>query len=156
MSKKEQVIQELNRVISLIHTDIQAISPAEKKQMVEETVEHFNHYVSPGWLAYRKSVSSDSEAGAVLEWQDEGAYCYGLNGEQFIDCLGGFGIYTCGHRNPEILDVVKAQLDHQALHSQELLDPCGATWPRPWRTSPPGSCSTASSPTAAPRRRRWP
>lgn len=64
MSKKEQVIQELNRVISLIHTDIQAISPAEKKQMVEETVEHFNHYVSPGWLAYRKSVSSDSEAGA--------------------------------------------------------------------------------------------
>ena len=123
MSKKEQVIQELNRVISLIHTDIQAISPAEKRQMVEETVEHFNHYVSPGWLAYRKSVSSDSEAGAVLEWQDEGAYCYGLNGEQFIDCLGGFGIYTCGHRNPEILDVVKAQLDHQALHSQELLDP---------------------------------
>lgn len=70
MSKKEQVIQELNRVISLIHTDIQAISPAEKRQMVEETVEHFNHYVSPGWLAYRKSVSSDSEAGAVLEWQD--------------------------------------------------------------------------------------
>lgn len=65
MSKKEQVIQELNRVISLIHTDIQAISPAEKKQMVEETVEHFNHYVSPGWLAYRKSVSSDSEAGRV-------------------------------------------------------------------------------------------
>ena len=123
MSKKEQVIQELNRVISLIHTDIQAISPAEKRQMVEETVEHFNHYVSPGWLAYRKSVSSDSEAGAVLEWQDEGAYCYGLHGEQFIDCLGGVGIYTCGHRNPEILDVGKAQLDHQALHSQELLDP---------------------------------
>mgnify|MGYP000628762500 CR=1 FL=1 len=66
MSKKEQVIQELNRVISLIHTDIQAISPAEKKQMVEETVEHFNHYVSPGWLAYRKSVSSDSEAATAM------------------------------------------------------------------------------------------
>ena len=46
-----------------------------------------------------------------------------MNGEKFIDCLGGFGIYTCGHRNKEILDVVKAQLDHQALHSQELLDP---------------------------------
>lgn len=125
MSKKEQVIQELNRVISLIHTDIQAISPAEKKQMVEETVEHFNHYVSPGWLAYRKSVSSDSEAGAVLEWQDEGAYCYGLNGEQFIDCLGGFGIYTCGHRNPEILDVVKAQLDHQPSTPRNCWTPAG-------------------------------
>jgi putrescine aminotransferase len=52
-----------------------------------------------------------------------GTYCTGLYGEEFIDCLGGFGIYTCGHRNEEIVDVVKAQLDHQALHSQELLDP---------------------------------
>ena len=94
---------------------------------------------APGWLKYRKSVSSDSDSGAVLEWQDEGAYCYGLNGEKFIDCLGGFGIYTCGHRNPEILDVVKAQLDHQALHSQELLDPSGATWPRLWLTLPPAT-----------------
>ena len=51
------------------------------------------------------------------------AFVTDLYGEEFIDCLGGFGIYTCGHRNPEILDTVKAQLDHQALHSQELLDP---------------------------------
>lgn len=123
MDNKQQILERLDRVISLINTDMHDIPAEEKKQMVAETVEHFNHYVSPGWLAYRKSVSSDSEAGAVLEWQDEGAYCYGLNGEKFIDCLGGFGIYTCGHRNPEILEVVKAQLDHQALHSQELLDP---------------------------------
>ena len=123
MATNQQVIQDIKRVIGLIRTDIHDLSQAEKNQMVQDTIEHFNHYVSPGWLKYRKSVSSDSDSGAVLEWQDEGAYCYGLNGEKFIDCLGGFGIYTCGHRNPEILDVVKAQLDHQALHSQELLDP---------------------------------
>ena len=123
MATNQQVIQDLRRVIGLIRTDIHDLSQEEKNQMVQDTIEHFNHYVSPGWLKYRKSVSSDSDSGAVLEWQDEGSYCYGLNGEQFIDCLGGFGIYTCGHRNPEILDVVKAQLDHQALHSQELLDP---------------------------------
>ncbi|MFQ9984453.1 MAG: hypothetical protein ACLRVS_00935 [Lachnospiraceae bacterium] len=123
MTDKTKTIQELDRVIRLIKTDSDQISAEEKKQMVEETLEHFDHYVSPGWLKYRKSVSSDSEEGAVLEWEDGGAYCYGLNGEKFIDCLGGFGIYTCGHRNPEILDTVKAQLDHQALHSQELLDP---------------------------------
>ena len=123
MATNQQVIQDLRRGIGLIRTDIHDLTQAEKDQMVQDTIEHFNHYVSPGWLKYRKSVSSDSDSGAVLEWQDEGSYCYGLNGEQFIDCLGGFGIYTCGHRNPEILDVVKAQLDHQALHSQELLDP---------------------------------
>ena len=123
MADSKQVIKDLDRVIRLIETDTKDIPAEEKKAMVAETLDHFDNYVSPGWLKYRKSVSSDSEGGAVLEWQDEGAYCYGLNGEKFIDCLGGFGIYTCGHRNKEILDVVKAQLDHQALHSQELLDP---------------------------------
>ncbi len=91
----------------MIETDSKDISPEDKKMMVEDTLNQFDNYVSPGWLKYRKSVSSDSEQGAVLEWEDEGAYCYGLNGEKFIDCLGGFGIYTCGHRNKEILDVVK-------------------------------------------------
>ncbi|MDO4491737.1 MAG: putrescine aminotransferase [Lachnospiraceae bacterium] len=123
MADKTQVIADLDRVIGLIKTDKKDIPAEEKKKMAAETIDYFDNYVSPGWLKYRKSVSSDSENGAVLEWDDEGAYCYGLNGEKFIDCLGGFGIYTCGHRNPEIMDVVKAQLDHQALHSQELLDP---------------------------------
>ena len=123
MADSKQLIKDLDRVIRLIETDTKDIPAEEKKAMVKETLDHFDNYVSPGWLKSRKSVSPDSEGGAVLEWQDEGAYCYGLNGEKFIDCLGGFGIYTCGHRNKEILDVVKAQLDHQALHSQELLDP---------------------------------
>ena len=123
MTNKEQVIKDLDKVIGLIKTDSKDISLKDKEQMVRDTLNYFDNYVSPGWLKYRKSVSSDSEGGAVLEWSDEGAYCYGLNGEKFIDCLGGFGIYTCGHRNPEIMEVVKAQLDHQALHSQELLDP---------------------------------
>ena len=46
-----------------------------------------------------------------------------LNGEKFLDCLGGFGIYTAGHSEPEIVDAVKAQLNRQGLHSQELIDP---------------------------------
>ena len=103
--------------------DTKDITKDEKKKMVSDTLNYFDNYVSPGWLKYRKSVSSDSENGAVLEWYDEGAYVYGLNDEKFIDCLGGFGIYTCGHRNPEIMEVVREQLNHQALHSQELLDP---------------------------------
>jgi len=80
MAKSEQVIKDLDRVIGLINTDMKDIPAEEKKQMVADTINHFDNYVSPGWLKYRKSVSSDSEQGAVLEWQDEGAYCYGLNG----------------------------------------------------------------------------
>lgn len=114
----EQVSSDLKRVLGYIHSD--RLSDEEKDTMTKETIHYFDQYVSPGWLKYRKSVSTNS---AVLEWTDRDAVVEGLYGEEFIDCLGGFGIYTCGHRNPEILDAVKAQLDHQALHSQELLDP---------------------------------
>lgn len=118
MEKKKNVIEDLEKVIGYIKSN--ELSEDDKEKITKDTINYFDNYVSPGWLKYRKSVSTNA---AVVEWTDEGAYCSGLYGEKFIDCLGGFGIFTCGHRNEEILDVVKAQLDHQALHSQELLDP---------------------------------
>ncbi len=114
----KDVLSELNTVIGYIHSD--NLTEGEKETITKDTLHYFDHYVSPGWLKYRKSVSTNS---AVVEWRDHDSVCSGLYGEEFIDCLGGFGIFTCGHRNPEILDTIKAQLDHQALHSQELLDP---------------------------------
>ena len=123
MANKEQVVRDLDRVIELIKTRAKDIPPETKQQMMKETILNFDQYVSPGWLKYRKSVSSETDGHAVLEWEDGGAYFYGLEGEKFLDCLGGFGIYTAGHSQPEIVDVVKAQLDRQGLHSQELLDP---------------------------------
>ena len=70
MADTQKVVKELDRVIRLIKTDSKDISAEEKKQMVADTLDQFDNYVSPGWLKYRKSVSSDSEAGAVLEWED--------------------------------------------------------------------------------------
>ncbi len=118
MSNYENVISDLEKVVGYIKND--KLSDGEKETITKDTLCYFDEYVSPGWLKYRKSVSTNA---AVVEWTDKGSICEGLYGEKFIDCLGGFGIYTCGHRNDEILDTVKAQLDHQALHSQELLDP---------------------------------
>lgn len=108
----------LERILGYIHSD--EVPAEDKELMTKETVDHFNNFVSPGWLRYRKSVSTDS---AMLEWKDHDSVVESLYGEEFIDCLGGFGIYTCGHRNEYIVNTVKAQLNHQALHSQELLDP---------------------------------
>lgn len=115
---KEATIAKLDEVIGYIKKD--KFDSETIKKITDDTLEGFDDYVSPGWLKYRKSVSTDA---AVLEWHDEGSIDYGLNDEGFIDFLGGFGIYTFGHRNQEILETVEAQLKHQALHSQELLDP---------------------------------
>jgi putrescine aminotransferase len=47
-------------------------------------------------------------------------------GNEYIDLLGGFGIYSCGHSHPKIISAVQSQLTKQPLHSQELLDPLRA------------------------------
>jgi putrescine aminotransferase len=114
----EKVSRELERVIGYINK--KQYTDEDKDRITKETVQNIETYVNPGWLKYRKSMSTNH---AVVECFDYDNYIEGLYGEKFIDCFGGFGIFTCGHHNEEIINVVRAQLDRQALHSQELLDP---------------------------------
>jgi putrescine aminotransferase len=92
----------------------------EQKGVVDDCVTNFDRYVNPGILEYRKSCSTDYTA---VEWRDEGNVFFDIHGKEFIDCLGGYGIYVLGHRHPTVVKAVTDQLQHQALHSQELLDP---------------------------------
>jgi putrescine aminotransferase len=115
---KAKALDDARRIVSYIEKD--ELTKEEKDGIVKDSIANFNENVNPGWLEYRKSVSTDA---AFVEWTDTEDHFEDLYGTQFIDCLGGFGIFTCGHRNPEILKTVQAQLDKYALHSQELLDP---------------------------------
>ncbi|MDR3601929.1 MAG: putrescine aminotransferase [Desulfosporosinus sp.] len=115
---KDQALKELDRALGYIMS--KQLNDEDKGRIVADAIENYNTYINPGWLKYRKSISTNA---AFVEWTDHDSYFYDVYGEEFIDCLGGFGIYMCGHRNPEILKAVEAQLQRQALHSQELLDP---------------------------------
>ena len=111
-------LEEAKRVVGYIEGD--EISEADKKTIQDEAIANFNENVNPGWLEYRKSVSTDA---AFIEWKDDAETFEDLNGVKFIDLLGGFGIYACGHKNPEIVKTVDKQLHRYNLHSQELIDP---------------------------------
>ena len=108
-----------------------ALSFIAKKELTDEeidwvtteTVTGFRDYCNPGFLDYRKSVSKDYTA---VEWKDSGTGFTDLRGRNYIDCLGGYGVYNLGHRHPRVVEAVRHQLDRQALHSQELLDPLRA------------------------------
>ncbi len=115
---KKIALEKAERIVSYIEKD--TLTAEDKKAIHDESISNFNNNVNPGWLEYRKSVSNDA---AFIEWTDSEEHFEDLDGTQFIDCLGGFGIFTTGHRNPEILKTVKCQLDRYALHSQELIDP---------------------------------
>jgi putrescine aminotransferase len=60
---------------------------------------------------------------AALEWSGEGAMLRDLLGREYIDCLGGYGIFSAGINHPKILKAVKDQMARMALNSQELLEP---------------------------------
>jgi len=117
-SRKNDALRESRKALDLMAKSV--LTPDEQQEVVGDCVANFERYVNPGILEYRKSVSSDYTS---VEWRDEGAVFYDIHGKEFIDCLGGFGIYMLGHRHPTVVAAVKAQLEHQALHSQELLDP---------------------------------
>src|SRR6202049_2019665 len=112
------------RVLDLIaKTDI---TPDDVKWVTEETVNGFRDHVNPGFLEYRKATSVEHAAAAV-EWSDAGLNAYrDVTGKEYIDCLGGFGIFNVGHRHPKVVKAVTDQLKRQALHSQDLLDPLRA------------------------------
>ncbi|CAF1537928.1 unnamed protein product [Rotaria magnacalcarata] len=115
---KKTVLQDTQRILDLIAK--RDLDDDEKKQLIDETVDNFNDYINPGFLRYRKSFSPDYVA---VEWTDSGSMFTCVKGIEYIDCLGGYGIYNVGHRHPKVLKAVQDQLQRQALHSQELLDP---------------------------------
>jgi len=92
---------------------------------VRETVDGFRDYVNPGFLEYRKAGAKGT-LDAAVEWSDSGDVFTDVKGREYIDCLGGFGIFNVGHRHPKVVGAVRAQLERQALHSQDLLDPLRA------------------------------
>ncbi|MFZ5590242.1 MAG: putrescine aminotransferase [Bacillota bacterium] len=116
--KYAQVIQESQLYLDLIAK--KELTQEEKDWVVKSTVEAFRDHVNPGFLEYRKSVSTDYTS---VEWSDSGSTFTDVYGKEYIDCLGGFGIYNVGHRHPKVIEAVINQLQRQALHSQELLDP---------------------------------
>ena len=98
------------------------MSEAEKRAFISETVESYEQHVNRGFISYRKSVTEAGEF-AALEWAGHGALLQDLLGREYIDCLGGYGIFSAGINHPRIVKAVQDQLGRMALNSQELLEP---------------------------------
>ena len=117
----EKVIRESGRWLDIIARKTR-LTAAQKQRIIKETVRSFSTYFNTGFLAYRKSVA-EAEQYASVEWTGEGTFIEDITGRQYIDCLGGFGIYSAGIRHPRIVEAVKNQLERMPMSSQELLDP---------------------------------
>jgi putrescine aminotransferase len=131
----DQVLQHTQRYLDLIGG--RELSTAEKQAFIAETVESYEKYYNRGFIGYRKSVT---EAGqfAALEWSGQGSLLHDLLGREYIDCLGGYGIFSAGVNHPKIVKAVTDQMHRMALNSQELLEPWRAALSRVLAEVTPG------------------
>jgi putrescine aminotransferase len=121
---------------------IDDLTPEQQDQLIAETVNDFNQYLN----RWPEAKPVDS----IVEWSGEGCLIRDVRGREFIDCLGGFGIFALGHRHPKVIAAVKAQMDRLALHSQWMLNPRSADAARRLAEITPGDlrktfwCSTGT------------
>ncbi len=120
----DRALSYTERLLEMIQSP--TLDETTAKWVARETIEGFREYVNPGFLEYRKSVTGGGLSAAV-EWADSGPSTFvDVEGREYIDCLGGFGIFNVGHRHPRVVEAVRSQLERMALHSQDLLDPLRA------------------------------
>lgn len=113
----EEALKYSQHALEIIEKDM--LDEAEQKDFTKEVTDNFFNYVNPGTLEYRKAAAEDYTS---IEWTDEGDGFKDLKGREYIDWLGGFGVFSHGHRNPKVVKAVRDQLSKQALGSAELLD----------------------------------
>lgn len=118
-------LKEAQWILDLIKTPTANISIEERRKLSEKTVENFAQHINSGFLEHRKSATSGEEF-AFAEWEGEGSLVRDTLGREFIDMLGGFGLYSYGMRHPKIVEAVGAQLGRSPQYTQEMLDPLRA------------------------------
>jgi len=117
---RQEILRESQRWLDIISTPL--LTDEQKAKITADTIDNFSFYYNRGYLDYRKSVIEMRESPA-LEWEGQGAVFQDIAGRRFIDCLGGYGIYSAGIRHPKIVRAVADQMNRMPLSSQELLDP---------------------------------
>ena len=115
-----KALNDSSRYLAIVQK--QELGKSEAEWLIETTINNFARYYNSGFIEYRKSVAEAGDFAAV-EWKGRGATFKDVLGREYIDCLGGFGLFNLGWAHPKVVGAVKAQLEKSPLPTQELLDP---------------------------------
>lgn len=84
---------------------------------VEETISKYEKYINPAQAKLFRFMGL-----ASVEGHAEGWIITDSEGKQFIDCLGGYGMFALGHRNPEVIAAVEAELHKMPMSGKVLFN----------------------------------
>ena len=77
----------------------------------------YQDYVNPTALNLLRLAGFDR-----VEHSGNGAIISDIEGNDYIDCLGGYGVFSLGHSHTEVVDAVYAQMRQLPLSSKTFLN----------------------------------
>lgn len=82
------------------------------------TLQRYEDYLNPGMAALLKFMGVEA-----VEVEAEGCWVTASDGTRYLDCLGGPGVFTLGHRPPAVVAAVQQQLQRMPFSSHILPNP---------------------------------
>ena len=80
---------------------------------IEAVIQQYQSYINPGLASLMKFGGFGD-----VEVTAEGCVLRTLSGQEYLDFLGAYGVFTVGHRHPRVIEAVKRQLDLMPLSSR--------------------------------------
>ena len=74
------------------------MTPPDVETITQDVIEKYQKFVNPTQVALLKVGGFDH-----IEAYAEGVTLTDLEGNSYIDCLGGYGVFSLGHRHPKVV-----------------------------------------------------
>ncbi len=78
--------------------------------LVEDTIHKYEEYVNPSVARLFRFMGL-----GTVEWEGQGTVIRDVQGKEYLDCLGGYGVFNVGHGHPRIVEAVRQQLERMPL-----------------------------------------
>lgn len=86
-------------------------------ELTDRIVDLYERHLNPGLVRLMKTVGL-----TTMEKQAHGCIVVDAFGNEWLDCIAGFGALNFGHRHPKIVNAVRRQLDEMPLSSRVLFN----------------------------------
>ena len=84
---------------------------------VEETIAKYEKYINPAQAKLFRFMGLASVEGHAQDWAITDS-----EGREFIDCLGGYGMFALGHRHPKVVEAVEKELHAMPMCGKVLFN----------------------------------
>ena len=93
------------------------VEDEEAEAHIASVMEKYRQYLNPGLARLLQFAGF-----ADIEVTAEGCVLTTASGKQYLDFVGGFGVFTLGHRHPKVIAAAHQQLDLMPLSSRTFFN----------------------------------